>query len=557
MSSPAHAFALRYVREWRNLGRIITEQSRFKVVVILTFAVGFEAGLWQLFLAGFRFLDKMGGVGMLVMTRLFALYFVGMALMLVISSLATAYASLFRAGDVPMLLTSPISTSHIMIAKAVEAAGLSSWAFAFIVIPFVGAYAWQQQSSLLFILWTLLFSLPLLILCAGIGMLLALLLARYFPRRRWVQRLLGIGGTLGAVGLVVWLSHAPALRETSGSVSLAQLVPGLRMGTHPLLPGRWVADGIFSLTNHRWSRGILLWLTLTSTAAAVMTGVEWLGSNIFHTAWLRASATGSRSQRPPRMLHGLSALLNPLPHDARALILKDFRTFLRDPIQWSQAVVFFGLLVIYFANLRSLNYHLLSDTWRNFIAFLNLFSVSAVLCSLGARFVYPQLSFEGQGFWLLGLSPTSMRRIVLTKFITSVLCLASITLFLMHLSTGMLRTPLGSRVVIACVSGTVAVAICGLSTGLGAAFIDLHHRNPAAIVSGFGGTLNLVLCLAFTMAAVFPFAMLFHLHSVQAITQAMLSRGLLVALLWLIGLSVVATWVPLTVGIRSLKHRDF
>ncbi len=557
MASASHAFLVRYLREWRNTGRILALQSRFKVCVIMAFAVAFELGLWLVFVAGFRFLDRMGGAGAMVMHRLFALYFVGMSLMLIISSLATAYASLFRAGDIPLLLTSPISISHIMIAKGIESAGLSSWAFGFIVIPFVAAYAWQRQTSLLFIVWTVLYSLPLLILCAAVGMLLALALARWYPQRRLVRRIITVAAVGGAAGLIFQLSQAPVIQEARGNVNLAQFVPGLRLGSHPLLPGRWVADGIFSMTNHRWLRGSLLWLTLTSSAVAAMTLVEWLGSHVFHTAWLRSCATGSRNERKPRLLMGLSRCLAPLPHDARALILKDVRTFFRDPIQWSQAVVFFGLLVLYFANLRSLNYHLLSNTWRNLIAFLNLFSVSAVLCSLGARFVFPQLSFEGQGFWLLGLSPGSLGRIVITKFMTGVVVLVSITLMLMHLSTGMLNTPLVSRLFIGCVSGSVALAICGLSTGLGAVFIDLHHRNPAAIVSGFGGTLNLVLCLAFTLAAVFPFAALFHLHSIHAIGNTVLSRGLTYAMLWLVGLTLTATVVPLLLGIRALKQKDF
>ena len=33
------------------------------------------------------------------------------------------------------------------------------------------------------------------------------------------------------------------------------------------------------------------------------------------------------------------------------------------------------------------------DLWRSFIAFLNVFSVSSVLCSLAARFIYPQAEF--------------------------------------------------------------------------------------------------------------------------------------------------------------------
>jgi hypothetical protein len=73
-------------------------------------------------------------------------------------------------------------------------------------------------------------------------------------------------------------------------------------------------------------------------------------------------------------------------------------------------------LALYYANLRSFHYHLLPETWRNTVAFLNVFSVAAVMCSLGSRFIYPQLSLEGQGFWIIGMAPTSMTKVLVTKF---------------------------------------------------------------------------------------------------------------------------------------------
>ena len=44
-----------------------------------------------------------------------------------------------------------------------------------------------------------------------------------------------------------------------------------------------------------------------------------------------------------------------LPNPIRLLILKDLRTFRRDPAQWSQFLIFFGLLAFYFINIRRLS----------------------------------------------------------------------------------------------------------------------------------------------------------------------------------------------------------
>ena len=47
-------------RAFRNLRRIVREQSLFKVGFILLFAAGMIGGLWAIFAEAFGFLDKLG-----------------------------------------------------------------------------------------------------------------------------------------------------------------------------------------------------------------------------------------------------------------------------------------------------------------------------------------------------------------------------------------------------------------------------------------------------------------------------------------------------------------
>ena len=39
-----------------------------------------------------------------------------------------------------------------------------------------------------------------------------------------------------------------------------------------------------------------------------------------------------------------------LDRQTRLLIVKDFRTFRRDPAQWAQILIFAGLMLLYFVN---------------------------------------------------------------------------------------------------------------------------------------------------------------------------------------------------------------
>jgi len=141
----------------RNLRQTAREQSVFKVVFILMFAGGMLAGLGYLFLEGFRFLSALGGIGVMLIRHLFALFFFGLSLMLILSNIITTYTTVFHSEEIPFLLCRPLAPGEILLHKWLETTLISSWAFFFIIIPFIGAFAWHEHLSLLFMLWTFLF----------------------------------------------------------------------------------------------------------------------------------------------------------------------------------------------------------------------------------------------------------------------------------------------------------------------------------------------------------------------------------------------------------------
>jgi ABC-2 type transport system permease protein len=539
-----------------NLGRIMRGQSSFKVLVVLSFAAAFEGGMFYLFLGGFKFLENLGGVGLLVLRRLFSLFFLGMGVMLFVSSVVTSYATIFRSEEVSFLVVRPIRMSQIAVYKFLESTGFSSWAFFFVIIPFVGAYAWHEGLSVFFGLWTFLFSIPFLLLCSGLGAIAVMVFVRWFPRGH-VRRLVQLSVVVAVCLIVLKATREAYSVSNEASFNLSRLVPGLSLASNALLPSWWISEGILSFSRGEWFRGGMFFGVTVSTALLLLMIIEWLGGMIFYAGWQRVVAESGEARRMPVLLPRMERCFLFVPSDIRAMAMKDIRSFLRDPMQWSQALIFFGLLGLYFANLRTFRYHVYPASWRNTIAFLNVFSVSAVMCSLGSRFIYPQLSLEGQGFWVLGLAPTTATRILMTKFVMAVGGMLMVSVGLTLLSAGMLNASVTTRIVAVVLACSISFAVCGLSVGLGAIFLDLNKRNPAAIVSGFGGTLNLVLGLAFLIAAIFPFGVVFHLHLAHRTDLVYLHRGLFVSFMWLCVLTVVATFVPLWIGRNSLERREF
>lgn len=539
----------------RNTLRLALAQSRFKLLFIATFAVFFEGLLCVVFHDAFRFLNTFGGAGLMMIGRLFSLFFLGLGVMLIVSGIVTAYSTLFASDEIPFLLVRPFSMPLIVVYKFIQASGFASWAYFFVVLPFIGAYAWHQRMSPLFVIWTLLFSIPFLFLFTGIGTLAVLLCVRRMPRSAATRNIiLAVAAAALLAGLFLTGKPLPALADTQ--FNIITIVPGLRLAGHPLSPSHWIAEGITSLTRGAFLRGARFFAALASTALLTGLLIERVGARTFYDAWQRSVSAGP-SRRRPVLLPPLRLLRRLLPSDIAAIIAKDIRTFFRDPVQWSQAVVFFGLLGLYFSNLRTFNYNALPDQWRSAIVFLNVFAVSAVLSSLGSRFVYPQLSLEGHGFWMLGLSPATMPRIIAAKFLLAFTATAAVSVTLVAVSVRMLGTGTAINTAAIAIVAAVSLSVCGLSTGLGAVFMDLHQRNPAAIVSSFGGTLNIVLCLGYMLGAILPFGLLFHLDGLEMISPRAFAAGTALAAAWLLLLTAATTILPLALGLRALRRRDY
>ncbi|MBI2439833.1 MAG: hypothetical protein HYV35_00490 [Lentisphaerae bacterium] len=540
-----------------NLSVLAREQSVFKGVFILVFAGAMLGGLWYLFLEGFQFLGNLGGIGVMLIHHLFALCFFGLGLMLVLSNIITTYTTVFHSEEIPFLLCRPIAPGEILLHKWLETTLISSWAFFLIIVPFIGAFAWHERLSALFMLWTFLFSIPLVLLYAGVGMLLTILVLRFAPR--WRARLwVGIA-LLGLIGWGGWLLLGFGKTPTDDvAFILERFVPGLKVAAFPLWPSAWVAEGIVALSRGQWLRGSLLFGVLLANTLMVALLVEAAGNALFVQTWLRTRAA-FRQGAPARPIAAPvpATRLTFLAHDARALVIKDVRTMARDPAQWIQGFLFFGLLTLYFFNLRNLHYHLLSDVWRNLITFLNIFSLAAVMCSFSSRFIYPQLSLEGQAFWLIGLGPTTMGRILKIKFLSALVGMLAISVVLMTVST--ISLAVGWRVWLTTMGLAVAMSLglSALATGLGAVFLDLKQRNPMSIISGFGGTLNLALSLVYLAAVILPFGALNHYYVLGRIGSGDLRTGMLAASAWLIIATLAATFLPLFSGKRSLLRRDY
>jgi ABC-2 type transport system permease protein len=327
-----------------------------------------------------------------------------------------------------------------------------------------------------------------------------------------------------------------------------------------MLPSTWVARGIERTLRHDHLRA-LGYLTVTAANALF---ASWLAVVLCARGYARAydlSSTGqgrtrrTNAARGPKTEGFCERVFFYLPVHLRLLAAKDLRTFMRDPLQWSQLAILFGLMGLYLINLPRFYADLLHTSWGALVPFLNLCAVTLILATFTSRFVFPLISLEGHQLWLIGLLPVPRRRILLAKFAYALTITSFASVTVTALAAASLRMSPGWALLNVAVVLGVCVGLCGLAVGLGARMPLFGQLNAGRIANGVGGTINLVASVALVVAVLTGMALVATHARPLGPTKPpdLISVGMVLAIA---ALPVVAGLVALHIGSRHFERLD-
>lgn len=570
---PAGPGTLRFFKlllwvHWRMLlARIrgVRQQSPFLLLVLGGFISAYLGVGYWLFYHGLKFLYRYPLIGSLLSQRILYLIFGFFFLMLVFSNLVIGYSVLFKNRETTWFLTLPVRHGDVYRWKFLEVLVVSSWALVFLSAPLMAAFGRVHEVGESFYLWVAASYLPFVVLPALVGSCVLLFLARYIARR-WVKIAVVAAGVI-LLGILVFgvrpVTDLEAARQ-SEVAAFDQLLRHTRVSLNPYLPSAWLASSVLAWSDGLWRQGLFYFLVLLSNALMGLVLGFRLFTRFYYASW--SSALNSRaerfhrraaSQRTKTASDGLAGrVIRALPFCGRpvkALILKDAKLFSRDPAQWTQFMIFFGLLCIYVINLRNVAFNFQSEFWETMVSYLNLAASSLTLSTLTTRFVYPQFSLEGRRLWIIGLAPIGLRRIIWQKFWMSSLSTMGVTVCLMIVSSLMLNLP-HSKVLFFTISiAVMSTTLSGLAVGLGALFPNFKEENPSKIVSSFGGTL----CLVVSFIYIALFVSLAALPAMSRVLGFSVQVPVLPALATALLLSGLVMGIPLGGAMRRLKNLEF
>ena len=565
---------LRIVR--RNI-LTLREKSLLMVSVITLFVIGYWFAAYAIFYMGFRHLAEVPGLQVIVLDRMLYLFFAFLFLMLMFSNMIIGYSTLFKSQETQWMLTLPVRSLDVFRWKLMETTLLASWAFLFLSAPLMAAYGNARHVLPSFYLKVFLLFIPFTVIPAALGSIAILIVTRYLHRRVFKWVLFGVSA-VGIAAAVTFLKpmQAEQLEQAQMVASLTQLLHNSNMTLQPMLPSYWVASSMIAW-GEGWSRkGLFYFLVLLSNAMMATLVCLTISRRLFYEGWSRNHTQGDFQLGVPLLDKPINLpraaladrIVNLWPrlhHVTRALVIKDIRVFWRDTSQWSQFVIFFGLLGLYVLNLRSVAYDWSNEYWASFVCFLNLGASSMTLATLTTRFVFPQFSLEGKRLWIVGMVPNGLKRVLLEKFWLSSVCSAAITLCLMLTSSWMLHIPGWLTLLFASTVIVMSFALCGIAVGIGTLFPNFssgstanrRDDNPARIVSGFGGTFCFLLSLVYIVLVIGSEVLpMYQSFAANGFNDRGQPWGLVFSWIFVAFLSLFATTIPMSLALKKVDSLE-
>ena len=482
----------------------ILATSRLRAFLAALMSLIIWVALFFIMLEGFFFLQREAGAfTQETVEKVLNIFYASLMIMLFFSSAILLYGGLYQSQEVRFLITTPTRSERLFQYKFSEAVFLSSWGFLLIGSPMLIAYgivvdAYWYYYLLLFPLMIAFVYIP-----TGLGAITCLLVVHLFARMRRPIVATSAVLVLGFVAWGIWTIFFSRQHELLTPEWFEETMIRLGTAENRLFPSWWLCSGLLEaartetgrLDYQPWAQAILFFALLVSNAVFLQMIAGMLAGKIFLTSYSRLqTAVRRRRVMGIRWFDALLITMLPKSLDAiRLLLMKDFRVARRDPLQWAQFLIFFGLVGLYFLNIKSIQSAAPFAGWVNLVSFLNLLVVGLILSTFTTRFIFPMISLEGQKFWILGLLPIERNTILRGKFLFAAIGTLIPSSLLILLSDYLLQL---SGTIIA-IHELVCLLLCGglaaIAVGLGACIPNLRAISPSKIASGFGGTLNLVL----------------------------------------------------------------
>ena len=354
------------------------------------------------------------------------------------------------------------------------------------------------------------------------------------------------------------------LVDASNFDSLAAYVAELQAPVPLLFPPRWVSDVLLTSLQGRPVASLSWGLLISGAVAATGVG-RWITTALYDKGRARSQeAREARLAKAGWFDAFLGFATRPLLPAQSAIVIKDVKTFFRDPGQWSQLLLVGSIVVISLVSVAALPVDVVRGPWmgtfRNVLAFAVLGLVGFVMAALAARFLFTAVSMEGRAWWLIRSSPITAKQYLWAKVLPGLIPMIFVGEVLAITSTWILGAGPFLMAVAATTALFLSFGIAGVAVGMGAMFPDFKVDNAARAASGPQGVLFMVVSLSLVFAVIAIEAYPVYVVLASGVKEVPITTNQWVSIAALFFAAMMLcihalTW-PMKLGARRLWNRE-
>ncbi|MCE5301394.1 MAG: hypothetical protein LLG37_11065 [Spirochaetia bacterium] len=465
-----------------------TKETAVKNILIFIFAAMFFPIIYQLFFYIFNHFRSVPIIGGLLVNRLLYAFYMTFSIMTVLSAIVSAIPVLYLSRDMEFLFSSPVSIETIFTVQSAKITMAASWMIVLMAVPIFAAYTTVMKLSAGQYIFILLAHVPFFVILASIGIMLTLLLVRFFPAENVRNIAVAFSGIFVVAFIVYFRMLQPEKLTGASFTEVSQFFDALRAPESPFFPHTHFVNLVKAITASGVYAGLGTFFAQLAVAALASAATIRLSGRYYFEGYGRKNIYRKSKNRYVAAAYKQGTVY-------AAQTSKDFKYLTRDTSQWIQVVFLAGLVFIYLYNLYKMPAELFN--LREFIYFLNIGFIGMVLSAVGARFILPVISNEGKGFWIFKTAPLTMRRYVWYKFLVYGAPVVVLGQVVAAVSIYILRPGTFINIVTIISTFVITLVITAVGTGFGALFANFNIKNPEELITGTAGLAFMFLTFLF------------------------------------------------------------
>lgn len=536
-----------------RIGKLIS------LTVILTFSIGATI----FFKSIFSKLLQLEGIGEPLLWRVISITIGTVFALLVVSNLITGISTFYRSAEIPFFFAKPVSYQRVFLSQFIDNLVYSSWSLAVLGVPIIIAWGWVFHIPTIIIIALIVFGLlPLVVISAELGV--ASLIGLVFLARRTSPRvamLLVTAIILGVIGYAVYQrSQGLVVEGTARSSTVERYLATLSQETSaPITPPQWLSTALRSMRKGIGGRAVFLVFLLTLTSIVWLKWLTAWSGRVYYPSWEAFSEiTGKKGGSVSSTSH-LRFTKGLLPNPLNSMLRKDFLQFARNPSQWGQFLILVAFLLVYLLNLVYVSSRMDFDNpyWKTLVLFLNFAFTGFILATLSVRFVFPLISLEGRGFWVLRGAPVSVNLLFWEKFFLAFAVFMGLCELIVLFSNSVLNVTPAMMTLTTVGTFLMGAALTGLGIGMGSLFPDFKEESPMRIASTPGGVITVVISLVYVAVMVAILGWPARGYFIYLLGRGPFPAGkALTALALVAGVNALVLMLPVRLGRQAIEVRD-